>query len=48
VKFNAQYIYGFTNILGKLNNNNDLDLSGNQNKFKGNQSMVTFTVMITF
>ena len=47
LKFRAQYIYGFTNILNKLNSNNDFDLTGN-NKFKGNQSMLTFSVMITF
>jgi hypothetical protein len=45
-KLRAQYIYGFTNILGKLN---DEDLSiGDKNKFKGNQSMITFTAIITF
>lgn len=48
IKFKAQYIYGFTNILGKLNSNNDIDLSGNTNKFKGNQSMLTFSAMLSF
>ena len=47
-KFKAQYIYGFTNTLGKLNSNNDIDLSSNSNKFKGNQSMLTFSAMISF
>jgi hypothetical protein len=43
----AQYIYGFTNILGKLNDQN-LDLSGAENtKFKGNQSMLAFSAVIT-
>ncbi|WP_044401172.1 hypothetical protein [Lacinutrix sp. Hel_I_90] len=47
-KVKAQYIYGVTNMLNKLNSNNDLDLSGNDRKFKGNQSMLAFTAMITF
>lgn len=42
----AQYIYGFTNILGKLNDQ-DLDI-GNNDKFKGNQSLLALTAMITF
>jgi len=42
----AQYVYGFTNILGKLNDQ-DLD-TGDKNKFKGNQSLLAFTAMITF
>ena len=42
----AQYVYGFTNILGKLN---DQDLNiGDKNKFKGNQSLLAFTAMLTF
>jgi hypothetical protein len=42
----AQYVYGFTNILGKLN---DQDLNvGNNDKFKGNQSLMAFTAIITF
>lgn len=43
-KLRGQYIYGFTNILGKLNDQNfaeDVD-------FKGNQSMLVFTAMIVF
>ena len=46
IKIRAQYIYGFTNILDKLN-----DASFNstlKEKFKGNQSMTAFSVMITF
>jgi len=43
----AQYIYGFTNMLNKLNKN-DLDVGANNKKFKGNQSMMVFTAMITF
>ena len=42
----AQYVYGFTNILGGLNNQ-DLNI-GNNDKFKGNQSLLAFTAMITF
>ncbi|HLV14619.1 MAG TPA: hypothetical protein VKY41_05515 [Xanthomarina sp.] len=47
IRLKAQYIYGFTNMLSKLNDGN-LDLSGNNNKIKGNQSMLAFTAMITF
>lgn len=43
----AQYVYGFTNILGKLNNQ-DLNVGNNNDKFKGNQSLIAFTAMITF
>lgn len=43
----AQYGYGFTNILSKLNNNN-LDTSGGASKFKGNQQLLSLTAMITF
>lgn len=48
-KLRAQYIYGFTNILNKLNDKN-LDTTGfsGNSKFKGNQSMWVFGAMITF
>lgn len=47
-KVRGQYIYGFTNILNRLNKN-DLDTSGGpSNKFKGNMSMLAFTAMISF
>lgn len=46
-RLKAQYIYGFTNMLNKLNKDN-LDLTGNEGKIKGNQSMLAFTAMITF
>ncbi len=46
-RLKAQYIYGFLNTLDKLNDNN-LDQTGNPNKFKGNQSMFAFTAMISF
>ncbi|OUS02377.1 hypothetical protein A9Q86_03790 [Flavobacteriales bacterium 33_180_T64] len=46
-KLRAQYIYGFTNILNKLNNQ-DLDVDTNTEKFKGNQAMLAFTAMIVF
>lgn len=42
----AQYMYGFTNILGNLNKQ-DLDV-GTNGKFKGNQSLIALTAMITF
>ncbi|MFD2542923.1 outer membrane beta-barrel protein [Lacinutrix gracilariae] len=46
-RLKAQYIYGFTNMFNKLNKNN-LDTSGSsESKFKGNQSMLAFTLMIT-
>lgn len=41
----AQYIYGFTNMLGKLNNE-DLNIGAND-KFKGNQSLMALTLNIT-
>lgn len=43
LKLRAQYIYGFTNILNKLN---DKDLGTEE--YKGNQSMVTFAALFTF
>jgi hypothetical protein len=47
-KLRAQYIYGFTNILKKLKDQ-DLDTTGTANgDFKGNQTMVAFTALITF
>jgi len=45
-RIKGQYMYGFTNMLNKLN---DADFaSGLNTKFKGNQSMIAFTAMITF
>ncbi|NRD22188.1 hypothetical protein HNV10_02975 [Winogradskyella litoriviva] len=44
-QFRAQYIYGFTNILGKLNDK-DFNLVTNK-KFEGNQSLLAFTAIIT-
>lgn len=43
IKLRAQYIYGFTNILDKLNDKNLIS-----EDFKGNQSMLTFSALITF
>jgi len=43
----GQYIYGFTNILGRLNDKN-LNIGNNTAKFKGNQSMLTLTVLLIF
>lgn len=45
-KLRAHYIYGFTNMLNKLNDEN-LNVPNSEN-FKGNQSMWTFTAMFTF
>ncbi|WP_242203305.1 hypothetical protein [Aestuariivivens insulae] len=46
-RFKAQYIYGFTNILKKLENKN-LDTTGGDARFKGNQSMLVFGAMVSF
>lgn len=45
-KLRAQYQYGFTNILGKLNDQ-DLNLN-NSDRFEGNQSLLAFTLIVTF
>lgn len=47
IKLRAHYIYGFTNILNKLNSK-DLDTTGGESNFKGNQSMLVFGAMFTF
>lgn len=47
IKLKAQYIYGFTNILKKLNTQ-DLDTAGNDKSFKGNQSMLVFGALLSF
>ena len=46
-RLKAQYIYGFTNMFGKLNKNNLDTVGSSESKFKGNQSMLAFTLMIT-
>lgn len=46
LRLRAQYVYGFTNILGSLNKQ-DLNI-GNNGKFKGHQSLVALTAMIIF
>ncbi|MGE5942806.1 MAG: hypothetical protein ACM31G_00565 [Flavobacteriales bacterium] len=46
-KLKAQYIYGFTNILKKLENQN-LDTTGGDARFKGNQNMLVLGAMISF
>jgi len=46
-KLKAQYIYGFTNILNKLENQN-LDTSGGNARFKGNQSILFLGASISF
>ncbi|WP_298893643.1 outer membrane beta-barrel protein [uncultured Psychroserpens sp.] len=46
-KLRATYSYGFTNIFNKLNDQN-LNVGGNADRFEGNQSMLSFALMITF
>ncbi|GAA4802209.1 hypothetical protein [Litoribaculum gwangyangense] len=46
-KLKAQYIYGFTNILKKLESQN-LDTTGGNARFKGNQSMLFLGAMVSF
>nr|WP_321233952.1 hypothetical protein [uncultured Psychroserpens sp.] len=46
-KLRATYSYGFTNILNKLNDEN-LTTTPDSEKFKGNQNMLSFALMITF
>ncbi|GAL65340.1 hypothetical protein [Jejuia pallidilutea] len=46
-KLKAQYIYGFTNILNKLENQN-LDTTGGDARFKGNQNMLVLGAMVSF
>ena len=46
-KLKVQYIYGFTNILKKLENEN-LDTLGGNTRFKGNQNMLVLGAMVSF
>lgn len=46
-RLKVQYIYGLTNTLNKLNSQN-IDKSGNNKNFKGNQSMLVLGAMIVF
>lgn len=46
-KLKAQYIYGFTNILNKLENEG-LDTTGGDARFKGSQNMLVLGAMISF
>ena len=46
-KLRVQYIYGITNMLDKLNDEN-LDTSPSNKPFKGNQSMLAFMAFIYF
>ena len=46
-KVKAQYIYGFTNILKKLSDQ-DIDTSGSDSDFKGNQKMLILAALFTF
>lgn len=46
-KLKAQYIYGFTNILKKLENQS-LDTLGGDSRFKGNQTMLVLGAIVSF
>ena len=46
-KIRAQYIYGFTNMLNKLNDQN-LSTEPSNDNFKGNQQMIALSAMILF
>lgn len=46
-RLKAQYMYGLTNIFNKLNKV-EIDQGADPVKFKGNQSMLALTAMITF
>jgi hypothetical protein len=46
-KIRAQYIYGFANMLNKLNDQ-DLSTTPSDEKFKGNQQMIALSAMILF
>jgi hypothetical protein len=45
-RIRAQYIYGLTNMLNKLNNNN-LQFTGENTEFKGNQNIITLSALFT-
>jgi len=47
IKLKGQYIYGFTNILKKLNSQN-IDTSSGNGSFKGNQSMLVLGAVVSF
>lgn len=46
-KLKAQYIYGFTNILKKLENQS-FDTAGGDARFKGNQTMLVLGAIVSF
>ena len=46
-RLRASYIYGFTNILNKLNDQ-DITTTPGSKKFEGHQNMLVFGLMITF
>ncbi|GAA4967757.1 hypothetical protein [Algibacter aquimarinus] len=46
-KLKAQYIYGFTNILKKLENEG-IDATGGDSRFKGNQTMLVLGAVVSF
>ena len=45
-RIRVQYIYGLTNMLNKLNNNN-LQSTGENTEFKGNQNIITLSALFT-
>ena len=47
-KLRATYSYGFTNIFRKLNDDDNLITTPASEDFKGNQTMLAFSLMITF
>lgn len=46
-KLRAQYIYGLTNILKNLDNE-DLDTTGGDSSFKGNQTLLVLGAIVSF
>ena len=46
-KLKAQYIYGLTNILKKLEGQ-DIDTVGGDSRFKGNQTMLVLGAVLSF
>ncbi len=47
VSLKAHYVYGFNNILEKLNSK-ELDTSGGESEFKGHLNMLVLGIMFTF
>ena len=47
IRLRVHYTYGFTNILNNLNDQ-DLNTSGGESRFNGNQSIISATALFTF